>query len=915
MDEELRGELETDEFNAEIECELELEHENANEPPTDEPVVDDSGQRQHCATTPPIDTCDPHTERHLRVGPHVVSYPDTAGRPVCPVSEKAALTDQERYLDSLGDQTNPYAPFKSRTDWEIAQWAKMRGPSSSAFTDLVGIDRVVDKLGLSFKNSMELNKIIDTQLPGRPSFKRMGVELGGEVFDVYFRDIMECVRALYSDPEFSPYLVYAPERHYVDEKCDLRMYHDMHTGEWWWSTQKALDRDAGAGKTIIPIILSSDKTQITLFRNKSAYPLYMTIGNIPKEIRRRPSSRAYVLVAYLPTSRLPHIASKASCRRCLINLYHACLSEILSPIIKPGRNGVTMASADGISRRCHPIYACFIGDYPEQVLVTCTKTGECAQCPEPRDKLGDTGPEIPTGWRDLHTLLDALHNFDDDPAAFFESCKELGVKPVTEPFWKDLPYAHVYRSITPDILHQLYQGVMKHAIHWTTEIFGAAEIDARCRRLPPNHNTRLFLKGISSLSRVSGTEHGQICRFLLALVLNIPLPDRLDSGALVRALRKLLDFLYLTQYPVHTTETLQKMDAALQSFHDNKHIFVSLGIRDNFNIPKLHFAKHYCRSIKLFGTTDNFNTEYTERLHIDLAKDAYAATNHKDEFPQMALWLERKEKMVRHTKYIQWRLDGCPAPKSVNWVPPGLDHRRILKMAIRPTVASAPIDRLEESYGAIHFRAAIGRYVAGLTHTGLTYSQLEDEANDVHLSIRRFLVWHNIKYLREDPWTGKLVTADIIHCHPERQNKKDQLIPARHDIVLINSGTGVEAGVKDRRIGQVRVVFSLPESECARLFPSGQSIPKHLAYVEWFTSFSREPEHNSGLHKISRCFLPDGTKPASIIPVINIFRSVHLYPKFGRVAPASWTSSNVLEMCKTFYLNPFTDRHLYRDLS
>ncbi|KAH9163607.1 hypothetical protein EDB89DRAFT_2116420 [Lactarius sanguifluus] len=636
-----------------------------------------------------------------------------------------------------------------------------------------------------------------------------------------------------------------------------------------------------AGKTIIPIILSSDKTQITLFRNKSAYPLYMTIGNIPKEIHRHPS-----------------LCAKASRRRCLINLYHACLSEILSPIIKPSRNGTTMTSADGISWCCHPIYACFIGDYPEQVLVTCTKTGECAQCPEPRDKLGEAGPEIPTGWRDLQTLLDTLHNFDDDPVAFFESCKELSVKAITEPFWKDLPYAHVYRSITPDVLHQLHQGVMKHAICWTTEIFGAAEINARCRRLPPNHNTRLFLKGVSTLSRVSGTKHGHICRFLLALVLDIPLPGRLDSGALVQALRKLLDFLYLAQYPIHTTETLQNMDAALQSFHDNKHIFVSLGIRDNFNIPKLHFAKHYCRSIKLFGTTDNFNTEYTERLHIDLAKDAYAATNHKDEFPQMALWLERKEKIACHTKYIQWRLDGCPAPKSIDWVPPGLDHRHILKMANCPTVVSVPIDRLEEGYGAIHFCTAIGRYVAGLTHTGLTYSQLEDEANDVHLSIRRLPVWHSIKYLREDPWTCVLVTADIIHCHPERQNNNGQL-----------------AGVRDRRVGQVRAIFSLPESECARLFPPGQSIPKYLAYVEWFTSFSREPEHNSGLYKISRCFLPDGTKPASIIPVINIFRSVHLYPKFGRVVPASWTSSNVLEMCKTFYLNPFTDRHLYRDLS
>lgn len=43
------------------------------------------------------------------------------------------------------------------------------------------------------------------------------------------------------------------------------------------------------GATIVPIIISSDKTQLTLFRNRSCYPVYLTIGNIPKETRRKPS--------------------------------------------------------------------------------------------------------------------------------------------------------------------------------------------------------------------------------------------------------------------------------------------------------------------------------------------------------------------------------------------------------------------------------------------------------------------------------------------------------------------------------------------------------------------------------------------------------------------------------------------------
>ena len=141
------------------------------------------------------------------------------------------------------------------------------------------------------------------------------------------------------------------------------------------------------------------------------------------------------------------------------------------------------------------------------------------------------------------------------------------------------------------------------------------------------------------------------------------------------AVQALLDFLYLAQYLVHTDETLEVMEDALSHFHENKSIFIDLGVREAFNIPKLHFAQHYVMFIKLYGTTDNFNTAYTEHLHIDFAKDAYATTNHKDEFTQMTNWLERKEKIFCHEQYIKWRKNGFPNPKSISitWQPPGLE--------------------------------------------------------------------------------------------------------------------------------------------------------------------------------------------------------------------------------------------------
>jgi len=41
-----------------------------------------------------------------------------------------------------GPPANPYSPFKSRTDWELAKWAKLQGPSSTAFTELMGVTGV-----------------------------------------------------------------------------------------------------------------------------------------------------------------------------------------------------------------------------------------------------------------------------------------------------------------------------------------------------------------------------------------------------------------------------------------------------------------------------------------------------------------------------------------------------------------------------------------------------------------------------------------------------------------------------------------------------------------------------------------------------------------------------------------------------
>ena len=288
----------------------------------------------------------------------------------------------------------------------------------------------------------------------------------------------------------------------------------------------------------------------------------MTIGNLPKHIRHKPSRQGQVLLTYLPTAKLDHILNKSARRCTLVNLFHACMNFILKPLEKAGIEGVLMTSGDGVVQRCYPIFATFVGDYPEQILVGTLKTGQCPTCPASRDELGDLDSVGPP--RELGEILDALVTISQGPTEFTRACREAGVKPIQHPFWENLPFLNIYQSIAPDVLHNLHQGVIKHLISWIWAICGDDEIDARCRRLPPNHNIRLFLKGISHLSCVTGTEHDQKTCFLLGLIIDICLPTNMSPARLLRAVQGILDFLFLARYSVHTSEALDHLGAALK---------------------------------------------------------------------------------------------------------------------------------------------------------------------------------------------------------------------------------------------------------------------------------------------------------------------------------------------------------------
>ena len=445
-----------------------------------------------------------------------------------------------------------------------------------------------------------------------------------------------------------------------------------------------------SGGTITPIIIASDKTQLTQFSGgKVAYPVYLTLGNIPKSIRRKPSARACVLIAYLSVDKPSKEGMSPTALRIRnYELFHRSMAHVLQPLKDAGDPcgpGLEMVGGDGAIRRVYPILAAYVADYPEQCLVTCTKYGTCPKCQRKANELDSLDPGEPRKQRWTEEVIGNACSAvgAGRPTSVHKMCMESDVAGGNyDPFWVGFPLVDIHRCITPDVLHQLYQGVLKHLISWVQEIMGEDELDMRIRSLPPASGVRHFQNGLSGLTQVSGSERKHIARILLSCLVG-----KIDPKG-VMACRSLLHFIQLAQYPSHDEETLGYMQAELDTWHKNRSYFIHKQVRDDFNIPKFQSLLHYIESIRWLGTTDNYNTELFERLHIDFAKEGWRASNKCDHFPQMIKWLSRQEKISSFDFYKSWVSESLiDETNTVEEMMEGVDEMSFEVLKKKPTLS------------------------------------------------------------------------------------------------------------------------------------------------------------------------------------------------------------------------------------
>lgn len=168
---------------------------------------------------------------------------------------------------------------------------------------------------------------------------------------------------------------------------------------------------------------------------------------------------------------------------------------------------------------------------------------------------------------------------------------------------------------------------------------------------------------------MSGKEHRALQRCHLGVIANAPEA----TSDVICATRALLDYLYLAQYPSHSEKTLGQLSASIEDFHIFKDIWIENGSRqgkngviDHQDIPKIHVPHHMVEDIRMKGSLDNITSETQEHLHREYCKRLFLLTNRKGFEEQMAILLNRIEKVEALEGFLAWTEANYP-PNPDEW--------------------------------------------------------------------------------------------------------------------------------------------------------------------------------------------------------------------------------------------------------
>jgi len=205
----------------------------------------------------------------------------------------------------------------------------------------------------------------------------------------------------------------------------------------------------------------SDQTHLNnLSGDKKAWPVYLTLANLPATRRNRPGSLAVLLLALLL---VPPKLIKSSTDHLQRQINAETLQEVfkllLAPLQNPALEGVNIDCADRKLWRCFPILSAWITNYMENVGLHRIKSNGCPKC---KVLPGGLGTDANSHWARDYARYKHCQRESDDSCTMFEN---LGINHKKNLF-HGLHRVSAPGLHKPDLLHTVDLGLFKHLIDW-----------------------------------------------------------------------------------------------------------------------------------------------------------------------------------------------------------------------------------------------------------------------------------------------------------------------------------------------------------------------------------------------------------------------------------------------------------------
>ncbi|KAG9310720.1 hypothetical protein JVU11DRAFT_9321 [Chiua virens] len=867
-------------------------------------------------------------------------YHPTSGHTYGPGKNTLQRLQDDVYNENR--KINMYWPFPSRDDWSLGKFLveNFTQTQINAFLQLPWFD---NKPKPAFSSARELLDWMDL-LPSGPKWQVTELEVDGyeveKKIQLIWRDGLDVAQSIFGNPIFGQNMTFDPIKVWDGD--------DREYGEWFTADEAfRIQSSLPAGATIVPIIAASDKTPVTRQTGGlEMHPLFITIGNIDSDVRMKATSHAWRCVAFMP---IPKFNTHPDYQTILQSrVWHKCVDIVTANLKRAANVGSFLVDPFGNTRYCFTPVAGWTADLPEAQTIACTNKNASPITLATVKQFGDAERQPSrTGSQTLQLIHDLSLKVDPWNLDHFQKlCKEFCLIGIHLPCWRDWMNSEVSSFLLPEILHTLHKFFFDHILTWCKEVVGNDELDARYKAHHRRIGVRHFTSGVSHVKQMTGREHRDIQRTIVAMIAGAAPPE------MVRSVRALMDFIYQAQRPVHTETSIRRMEASLAEFHASKDAILAAGarrgkktVKEDFNIPKLELFLSFTSAIRNSGGLPQYTADVSERLLITHCKMPFTRTSRQRDFAeQVVRILDREERMRSFDLYLLLQQHNEPLVNAADeearlfytdptmaWVSRVAPQEQFRFKAPRPfrnhfangfisdgveaamTVTKAP-DRsylsLVETCGIYALPDFIIKLQEYVMHcTGGNHAQ------QILQTFSKVKVWYKFRVQQQTTSSpSTILPSQAVQAKPPSVH-----FPLGHcDAVLLNTdGQSEHNPGRKHPVAQVRVIFQLASPSRSKVkLPGFLDLP--LLYVQPFEVVATpDNEPDTRLWRLKRVFSdlhPGLARTGLVIPLTEVTQAIDLVPVFGASIDRTVTTATSQEMYDEFYLNYYTDKESFDTL-